>query len=576
MIEIKSSLLNDEDFHGVKASIIAASEVDNKEKFRVKLVEYINDSADNNHDMFFYDMLEFLRFLKPGGKDIAYTTPDKLIFMNAPHEDIGENIRQWDFIYCHECLHQLWDTFAVGDKIKKEGIEYNHKLLNIASDCVINDYLSAIRKKDAPSVGIMPEKLKEKFNIDYDRKNDTQFTLYLKLLEKKDEVQDDEELDDMLDQMGGEGDDNQQGGESNSKNKQGSGNGQGDSSEDGDSSGDGQEGASSNKDGKEGKGSGKDGEEQESDKDGDGSSKDSGKEDKDGDKKASKGKGSSKDGDEEGNDSEGGKKAGKGSGGDDIYTNNNKKKAESVIEKYRNKISGDFGQFIRKCKASFDMSRSGLETQVHKGGSSWNQLLSQYTNAFVKKKVFQKKRQYESTYSRVKRGSGFVEFGKPIEQGRKVKDQKMTIDAAFYIDRSGSMSSCIEGVFDACYTIAESLKRQFGKEKIVEQVTFKMFAFNDSMKEVKFGSRVNASGGTMSFDSILNFMSKNTKNYLINIIITDAEFDIDKDKIDTFIKDIDGMVSFITNNDTEAVKNIAKKHKDQLFYILADRNFNVK
>lgn len=571
-MEIKSSLLNDEDFSGVKDSIIAASEVDNKEKFRVKLVEYINDSADNNHDMFFYDMLEFLRFLKPGSDSIAYTTPDKLIFMNAPDDKIGEKIRQWDFIYCHECLHQLWDTFAVGDKIKQEGIEYNHKLLNIASDCVINDYLRSIRKKEAPEIGIMPEVLKEKFDIDYDRRTDTQFTLYLKLLEHKNDVEDDKDLDDMMDQMDGDGQDNDSS-DSQGNSSQGSGKGKksdkqnSDSANSGDSESDEQDGSEETKDGS-GKGS-KDKNDDAKDGEGDSSEKGEKSKGKDGKDK------SESDSDEDSSEN-GGKGKGKGSSGEDIYTNSNAKKAEAIIEKYRNKISGDFGQFIKKCKASFDMSRSGLATEVHKGGSSWNQLLSQYTNAFVKKKVFQKKRQYESTYSRIKRGSGFVEFGKPIDPGRKIKDQKMTINVAFYIDRSGSMSSCINDVFDACYTIAESLKRQFGKEKVVEDVTFKLFAFNDQMKEIKFGNRASASGGTMAFASILDFMSKNTKNYLVNIIITDAEFDIDKDKISTFIKDIDGMVSFITNNDNPEVKSLSKKFQNQLYYILADRNFSIK
>mgnify|MGYP003293262103 CR=1 FL=1 len=158
-MEIKSSLLNDKDFALVKESLIKVSKIDNKEKFRVRMLEYIHDTADNNNDMFFYDMLEFSRFLNPSDDSIAYTTPENLIYLNAPGK-VGESVRVWDFIYCHECLHQLWDTFEVGKRIQANGIVYDHEILNIASDCVINDYLSAVRKKKHADGLVTPEYLK--------------------------------------------------------------------------------------------------------------------------------------------------------------------------------------------------------------------------------------------------------------------------------------------------------------------------------------------------------------------------------------------------------------------------------
>ena len=182
-MEIKSSLLNYKEFKSLKNSIAKVSAIDGKDKFRVKMVEYINDTSDNNDDMFFYEMLPFSRFLDPSDEAIAYTTPEHLIYLNAPGK-VGESVRIWDFIYCHECLHQLWDTFNVGDKIKNAGLEYNHELLNIASDCVINDYLKVLRKKEPFADGIFPETLKDKFNVDYDRKNDTQYSLYVKFFKR--------------------------------------------------------------------------------------------------------------------------------------------------------------------------------------------------------------------------------------------------------------------------------------------------------------------------------------------------------------------------------------------------------
>ncbi len=149
-MEIKSSLLNSNEFKFVKQSLVNISEIDNKAKERVRIIEYINDTSDDSGDMFFYDMLEFTRFLKPNSKHIAYTTPDCLIYLNAPGK-VGPEPKKWDFIYDHECLHQLWETFKVEDKIKEEKGSCDHKVLNWASDCVINDYLKFYRKKPYPT-----------------------------------------------------------------------------------------------------------------------------------------------------------------------------------------------------------------------------------------------------------------------------------------------------------------------------------------------------------------------------------------------------------------------------------------
>ena len=189
-MEIKSSLLNEEEFVDVKNSLIKISKIDGKQDFRVRMLEYINDTADNSNDMFFFDNLEFVRFLEPTHPSVAHTDEIGLIYLNSPGT-IGEVIRYWDFIYCHECLHQLWDTFGVRDKLVKDGHEYNHHILNVASDCVINDYLHYYRKKPMPDGLITPIYLKEKFDIDYDRISDTQYSLYLKLLEHQKEIEKD-------------------------------------------------------------------------------------------------------------------------------------------------------------------------------------------------------------------------------------------------------------------------------------------------------------------------------------------------------------------------------------------------
>lgn len=540
-MEIKSSLINSDEFEFVKSSLIKASEKDNESEFRVKALEYINDTSDEKDDKFFYDMLEFVRFLDPSDEATAYTTPDHLIYLNCPSgggNPIGKSVRKWDFIYDHECLHQLWDTFAVGDKIKKELGEdkYNHKLLNYASDCVINDYLYYYRKKERPDDLITPEYIKETFGVTYDRKVDTQYTLYLKMLPVLEKIQKDQKYQEQPDEGESQG--------------HGSGGGSNKGSSGGSSSGSTQN-----------------------------------KENKTADNKAKEAGDKTKETNGEKDNSKNKSKGNKGSGGNETGEHEEteadlkdiKERAKEIIENYKNKISGDFGTFISKCKKSVELNKSGLSTGVNKGMSGWNQELNHSCTAFVKKKVFQKKREFKSTYSRVKRGSGFVEYGKPIKPGRKIIDKKLTVNVAFYIDISGSMSSCIDDVWKASYVIAEGLKKKFKKESVVDEVTFKMHAFDTQMYEVPYGKKKTAGGGTLSFEELIEYIKDNTYNYLINVIITDAGFSgIDKTKTTKFIKDINGMIEFVTNEDSIEIKKMAKLYPTQLNYILADPQFNIE
>lgn len=703
-MEIKSSLINSKELKLLKDSLIAASEVDGKENFRVKLIEYVDDTADNEEDEFFYDMIEFCRFLKPDPETTAYTTPDHLIYLNAPGV-FGEKVREWDFVYCHECLHQLWDTFGVEEQIKKNGIKFDHFVLNVASDCVINDYLSAIRKKSAPSEVILPEHLQKQFGVTYDRKVDTQFTLYLKLLEVAEKLRKDQKCQDAQD--GGDGQE-----------------GQGGSSSGGSSSGSGSSGSSSssNKNDNTAEGAQKSADEakkaadkaQQNADSGKGSQKDAdaakeaakeaqdaadrakdaaNKGDKEGEAKAAKeakaaadrakklagegdkdgnntaegaqksadeakkaagkaqqnadsGKGSQKDadaakeaakeaqdaanrakeaadrGDKEGeakaaqeakdaadrakklagedntdrtdgNGSESKDKAsgGKGQGNDspegveitgeltEEQKAQIKAKAEGVIKRYKDKITGVFGDFVKKCRNSVKCDPNGLANNTKKGKGAWNKQMDVAINAYVKKNLDKKRRQFEQTYKRVKRGSGIVKMGAPIIPGKRIKDDKMPINIAYYIDRSGSMESSIDKVFEAAFKISEALKQRFRKDKLVKSTDFRTFVFNTHMYEIKFGQTTSASGGTMGLDQILEFINKNTKNVLINIIITDAGFTVNENEIKNFLKTgVDGLVIFITNSENSEVKKIANEpdFKTKLIYILADADFNVE
>lgn len=643
-MEIKSSLLNDKDFVLVKDSLIKASEKDGKEKFRVKLVEYINDISDNDDDEFFFDMIEFVRFLDPSDDALAYTTPEHLIFMNAPGTHIGENLRQWDFTYDHECLHQLWDTFAVAEKLKKEGIKFDHYTLNVASDCVINDYLSFIRKKEMPKDLITPEYLKEQYGVEYDRKRDTQYTLYLKLIEVADKLKKDKRCQAQCggesDQQQSGGSQSQQGGEQSQSGSNGSGSGNNSSNEN-KTAEDAQKSADEAKKAAKEAQDAADKAKENGDKDADAKQKaadkakeaakeaqdaaDKAKEakdkgDKEGEEKAAKeaqdaenkakqaaneatGKGEgNKEGEESSNkqngqssDGKGGDNGdkeknpgGKGGGGNGSEGNQEsevdlaklKERAEKLIEKYKNKISGDLGSFLKQCQSSAALKETGLTVQTQRGISLWNQQLNSYVKSYVKNKVFQKHREFKRTYQRVKRGTGFVEFGQPLQRGKKLKDDKLVISVAFYVDRSGSMTGTINQVFDAAYIIAEGLKKQFSKEKVVGDIAFKMFTFDDSIEEIKWGKKVQARGGNMSMHQYLKHIEELTGDYMINIFITDGEFNVDTKDVTDLLKKLAGCMIYVTNTPSECstvMKKISKSNEyaTKLFYIDADKDFKI-
>ena len=623
-MEIKSSLINTKELKLLKDSLIAASEVDGKENFRVRLIEYIDDTADNEEDEFFYDMMEFCRFLKPDPETTAFTTPDHIIYLNAPGV-FGEKVREWDFIYCHECLHQLWETFAVEDQIKKNGIKFDHYVLNVASDCVINDYLSAIRKKTAPPNGITPEYLKETYGVEYDRKVDTQFTLYLKLLEVAEKLRKDKKCQDAQDAGSDEGDGPtgdgpQGGGDPNKKPK----NGKGGSSQGGkqsDANDNTAEGAQKSADeakkaadtaqqnADSGKGSQKDADAakeaaKEAQDAADRAKDAANKGDKEGEAKAAKeakdaadkakklaGEDNTDRTDGNGKGLENEAPGSKGQGNDspegvgisgeltEEEKAQIKAKAEGVIKRYKDKITGVFGDFVKKCRNSVKCDPNGLANNTRKGKGAWNKQMDVAINAYVKKNLDKKRRQFEQTYKRVKRGSGIVKMGTPIIPGKRIKDDKMPINIAYYIDRSGSMEACIDDVFKAAFKISEALNQRFRKDKLVKSIDFRTFVFNTYMNEIKFGQTTYASGGTMGLDQILEFINKNTKNVLINIIITDAGFIVNEKEIKDFLKTgVDGLVIFITNTENTEVKKIADEpeFKTKLIYILADAEFNVE
>jgi len=175
--------LDTKEFAGVKQTMLdSGGDIEWKADF----VEYVDLECDEEGKEFFYYMLPALRFMKEDGKHIAYTTPKKAICLFAPNKEIKTTMPNWFFIYLHECLHQLWDTFAAEDEVREQVGECDGWIMNIASDCVINEFIHTHRdfRLKFPSDGLVTaKKLFDNYGVSYIPSKDTQISLYFKLME---------------------------------------------------------------------------------------------------------------------------------------------------------------------------------------------------------------------------------------------------------------------------------------------------------------------------------------------------------------------------------------------------------
>ena len=179
--------LNDKLFAPLKYTLLNSG---GNEEFKSDLLEYINVETDTDTKEFFYYMLPYVRFIV-NSDDIAYTTPLKAICLCVPHPDVKTVIKNWYFIYLHECLHQLWDTFGAEDEVREKLGECDHYIMNIASDCVINEFLhnnNHFNLKFPTDDLVTAEFLSSEYGVTYDFKHDTQVSLYDKLIAVKDKI----------------------------------------------------------------------------------------------------------------------------------------------------------------------------------------------------------------------------------------------------------------------------------------------------------------------------------------------------------------------------------------------------
>ena len=703
-----SSLLEDSSFKYVKESL--EQQPEENQQWLDDLVNFINDASTADDDSFFYDMLEFVRFLVGNPDSIAYTDPSGRIFLNAPGKP-GKDKKVWEFIYDHECMHQLWETFEVEKEIEKKYGSCNHTVLNVASDCIINDYLIHYRNKKFFEGGITPEYIEETYGVHYSRRDDTQFTLYEKLMDHVKDIEQDPrcQIDDPQQQQGGDDGVSGGGGGGNQPNeswtpeavegykkgwdraqeviskyglekgieilksetpnlfsealshmydllmeagtityktekqgyyeginsfvreytnkmngKQNNSNSSPTNRPDMDRHLDNNDNGGDNKDNKEDKGP-NDGKYRKNGKDDkkDGEGKDGGEKrpampdpkissvdggDKDGNmpksnKDGKDGKGGKQDkngkdgngGSEGDNGNEGGEgKDGKGKNSDGTSGKPGKTQGamsederefveqhrKEIISKYKSILSGALGQFVSQCKSSKQTNPDGMKTKTIQKGLSWKEEMTTQVNAYIKKQVFSKQREYKKTYSRLKRGIGPVKMGDFFQPGHIAKKDKLVIDTTFYVDCSGSMETNdrIKNAWSAAFMLAEQLENRYKNERVVSKVASVFWGFNRQLQKTEFKKPLKPYGGTFDFEELLEKIKEESGAAIINIIITDGETNVSKSECEKFLKELDGMFVVITCKPNAQLRAIGEEHKDdkKLIYIDADSAFSLK
>lgn len=557
-----------------------------KEKdWLINLVDYLDGETASNKYAFFYDLLPNLRFLKPKNGVVAYTDRASQIFMNAPGE-FGKDEEIWKFIYMHECLHQLWETFDVENEIKNAGIKLDHYTLNIASDCIINAFLRDTLGLKAPNDGIFPEVLKNDFRVEYIPEEDTQFTLYQKLQQKLEEEQqeDEDEYDELIKKLEElakkltEEEDNK----GSHSDDMGTGDNEPDDDfwddiDDDDSDLDADDEPDDNLS--------DDGTDSDSADDNDGSDSNSSKDNQD------------LPNDILGKDGEGAN----GQGGDLNKSNHDKtnsnsrtsignnirheavsaaqKRTEKALKKAKQTLTSPIGDFVKKCKMSKLLKETtakqvkGLNLKTdNKGDNSWNKAMNINADMFIKKQVSKLKREYQKTYMRPKRGTT-PKVGQIVMPGRRKRNNKINVSVSFFVDVSGSMDHVINEVLECVWKMSDDLSGKY--DKVYSETDFKYFAFNTYLKEIKYKDNVAAWGGTMSFESLFRKIKENAETSMVNVIITDAEMDCNQTKILEQLNSTETLFIFVTNMENKDFIEIANKVKNKNFiYIQADEYFN--
>ena len=110
---------------------------------------------------------------------------------------------------------------------------------------------------------------------------------------------------------------------------------------------------------------------------------------------------------------------------------------------------------------------------------------------------------------------------------------------------------------------------------MVSDTTFKFTSFDTQFHDVKMGDIPNSGGCTAPFEQIFDYIVDQTNDYMINIIITDGQMDANESAIMKRIKELNGLVLYIANQNCKEIESIAKKIPEKVKFVLADSSFTL-
>lgn len=260
---------------------------------------------------------------------------------------------------------------------------------------------------------------------------------------------------------------------------------------------------------------------------------------------------------------------------------------EKVTKQFSSKLTGPIGEFLDKSRESIkDIKRIknkekkvAVKTYARKAKNAWDVDFKQIIDKYVSDCIQEKKREMRSTYMRPNRRQGQVQAGDVIKKGRIPKKDKMDITMTFYIDISGSMyGGPVINAFKAAYAFSDFIKKKNQDEAIIGDFDYTYYAFNTKFYKITDRKIPTADGDNVDFNEILEYIETHSINDMINVIITDAQFNIGAQKCIECIKRTDGLFIVIANNDKNApeFERIKAALKEKFEFLKADESFTFK
>jgi len=315
---------------------------------------------------------------------------------------------------------------------------------------------------------------------------------------------------------------------------------------------------------------------------GDAVDKKMGKQGGNGSSSGSKGQGGQK-GSNKGGKGGGGKGAGKSGTGDYTWEDApfDEKAAErckKLVDQYKNKMTGPLSEFVQKCKKSQDLKDETKVKALSQHGKEWDQKLTDLMVHNIRNRIWQHKRRFKRSYFKYNKHN--LDDDSPIiKPGKKVMQDKMSINFALYIDLSGSMSDCIHDLIEYVNRLMDMLEQRYSKDETIEDMTFKFFGFDTSFHEnLKRHQKAISSngGGTMTFEELAEGINKRTPNATFNLIFSDCEFSgVNADFLRQFFKKTEDTLIIVSSERNATVESIVKEFAHKIFFIYSDNKFKI-